>query len=814
VKAVVIGGTGRRVHVGMYEGGFLMKVPFRTVAEALAMPRSNTFWISRDQGSVDSGNRESFYRNNRSFENLTFDISNNKVLVHMSVNGTIKALAAYRASYPVDSILPGVWWFKDVTTCGPYSFTLTIDGERQDLTASRWPFVTSFLDNIFPCTDLKAPSLEATLLVYPPMSENGEVRLRGTFYGLHLKNTGTRPLTLEAALVEKPPEGESYIPTTSFIHQPDGNGPGGCAHLELRPGEDAWLPFYIDLYPGTEELNQLRERTSLQWLAETWLCFRNLLGRLTISRDLFLHEFLDRSVLQCHGSIGMTVDGKIAGSNWGTYPATHPVWMKDMFYSYLPFYVLDTEFLKTGILWFLKRSVRPGGRYFDGRISHSVVNALTPVVLGGLYFASTGDSRFFNENPDVKPMFTDILERVLQTRRSNTGLFPSDWISDVPAIGDYHTGSNVIAWYAFSAVSALMRDVYGEKDSARRYALIAKGIRENLEARNRKGGSFGDQYVEGTDEDGEVPLAVHDGEESDVTLMPVYGYTGFDSQAYGNFARFAFSEANVYYQPELRGIRCDDFMDFIRGFNREDVQHGKFSWEEYFRSHPSIGNLSAPCLVTNIASIRNDDELFAPDGPLALIKQHTDLDGSLWWWAYPGSHENPRYEQPVRFHKAGKSAWAAGSFTVLCISEILGIHYRGIDRRLSVRPLNALGSFRWEGLRYGTARFTLSYTQTKKGVSLCVRNLNRYAVSVSCALPIGGLDKPKSVRENGTVVTEKTTVGRLFHSSTVQYECEVSEHDEKLIQVTLQPAARRSKIDESRLSKSTIKKWGRNTSSE
>jgi hypothetical protein len=136
----------------------------------------------------------------------------------------------------------------------------------------------------------------------------------------------------------------------------------------------------------------------------------------------------------------MTTDGQIAGSNWGTYPATRPVWLKDMYYSYLPFFVLDPEFFKTGILWFLKRSIRPGGRYFDGDVSHSLVNALTPVVLAGLYFASTGDSPFFTENPDLKPVLTGILKKVLRTRHQETGLFPSDWISDVPAIGDYHTG--------------------------------------------------------------------------------------------------------------------------------------------------------------------------------------------------------------------------------------------------------------------------------------------------------------------------------------------------------------------------------------
>ena len=37
------------------------------------------------------------------------DISDNKVLVNVSVNGTIEYLSVFRGSYEVVSLLPGVW---------------------------------------------------------------------------------------------------------------------------------------------------------------------------------------------------------------------------------------------------------------------------------------------------------------------------------------------------------------------------------------------------------------------------------------------------------------------------------------------------------------------------------------------------------------------------------------------------------------------------------------------------------------------------------------------------------------------------------
>lgn len=757
-----------------------MEYSITTIEKALSLPRSTCFWVSQDKSGAHCGNQQSFYQFNHDFEHLTFDISNTKVLVNTAVSGSIKSLTAYEGSYPVDSVLPGVWWFKGITQCGRFHFNLSVNGERYNLDETSWARRTSYLDNIFPCTEITGPGIDVTLLVYPPVSQNGE-KLRGTFYCMYLKNSGSESLGLRAELVESPPERDSYIPTTSFLYQPDRDVAGGTADLMLGPGETGWLAFYIDLHHLPGELEQVAGTSSLRWLEHTWRYFRGMLGNLSISSDAFLHEFLERSVLQCLGSIGVIGGNEIAGANWGTYPATRPVWMKDMFYSFLPFYMLDTELLRSGILWFSKKSMRPGGRWFDGKITHSIVNALTPVVLSGLYFTSTGDKQFFTENPEIRDTISTILETLLAEKQSETWLFASDWISDVPALGTWHTGSNVIAWYSFKAAADILEHAYKEQDLARSYRQAARHIRAGIEEHCRKSGPFGEQYVEGADPDGSVPLSAHDGEESDVTLMPVYGYTEADSEPYRNFARFAFSDHNVYFEPGLRGIRCDDFMDYIQSYRRGKT----IDWERYFKAHHSIGNMSSPCLVTRMAAIDRGPELFAAGGPLHLIRQHTDLNGSLWWWSYPGSDGDPRYGHPVRFHKAGTSAWAAGCFVAFFVSEVLGIRYNGLERRLWCRPLEGLGNYRWENLRYGQARFTVQYTRSERAVSLEVSNHNTFGMAVTSELALGKDEQPKSIRLNGREVAEETTMGRRFSSAILVNRFEIESGETTTLEATL-----------------------------
>lgn len=47
---------------------------------------------------------------------------------------------------------------------------------------------------------------------------------------------------------------------------------------------------------------------------------------------------------------------------------------------------------------------------------------------------------------------------------------------------------------------------------------------------------------------------MHDGEESDTTLMPFYGYCDYFDESYRNFVNFTVTE-NPTYDAEIKGIR-------------------------------------------------------------------------------------------------------------------------------------------------------------------------------------------------------------------------------------------------------------------
>ena len=76
------------------------------------------FYIKVKDGRSETGNKESYYGKIPRDDRCTFDISNNKVLVHMGESGKIKAANFYRDCYPADDI-PGVWMHKDFSSrCG------------------------------------------------------------------------------------------------------------------------------------------------------------------------------------------------------------------------------------------------------------------------------------------------------------------------------------------------------------------------------------------------------------------------------------------------------------------------------------------------------------------------------------------------------------------------------------------------------------------------------------------------------------------------------------------------------------------------
>ena len=220
------------------------------VAEAIGRPWGKLFWIERRNGQYRMGDPGSRYAHNSDFEHLTFDISNNKVLANVGVQGELKSLTIYRDSYGVSGYpvsLPGVWMAKDNSTFGPYSYTLHLQGQAHDLARVDWDFRTGLLDNIFPVTELHDPRgrFLVRLLTYAPASADGSHRVRAAVYGLEIENRSPGRL-----------EGTIELPGTFANQRQD----------FLRHPIHMWEPFEFEFGRGDSgPFRRKRSRSTSPW---------------------------------------------------------------------------------------------------------------------------------------------------------------------------------------------------------------------------------------------------------------------------------------------------------------------------------------------------------------------------------------------------------------------------------------------------------------------------------------------------------------------------------------------------------------------
>ncbi|HYK88861.1 MAG TPA: hypothetical protein VE398_08830 [Acidobacteriota bacterium] len=715
------------------------------IRELLARPWGKMFWIERVNGGYRMGDSASKYSNNLSFEHLTFDISNNKVLANMGVQGTLKNLTIYRGSYGVigtPSSLAGVWMAKDNTSFGPYSFKLHIAEETYDLANVNWDFRTGLLDNIFPVTELRDPNgrFRVRIVMYAPVSSDGSQRVRGVVYGLELENTASRNLQ---GRIELPGtfanQRQDFTKHPIHMWEPfefefslgDTNSFQREIPFVLAPGKDTWVPLILSM-PGDPVPAEVNRKGTLAWLAESWAYYRRVLGRLETSGDAYIAEFFERQVMQALQSIAMSPGGELAGTNWGTYPTTREIWMKDAYYSCLPTVLLDPSLAPPIILWFSQYGVRPKGNMLPGGLNHSLSLSLASIVQGGMYYENTADKSFFTAHPELKRNWDDLMEQLIASRTDpNIWLFPSRFISDGALEGDYHTGSNVVAWRALKAYSRLLTDVYGDAARGRRYAETADKVRDALLAKTVIDGPFGKQFIESVDKSGKPPRMLSDGEESDTTLMPFYGFLPYDNDTYLHYMHFSMSPQNEAYQPKVRAI----------------------TWS----SSPAIPLAdrvpsTAPGYMKGIALGNDLESLFGEHGYYTEVRRVTDADGSVFWWPF-GWYSNPpqwNYDRPIRLSIPGKAGWFAGVHTAVFISRYLGLSYDAPKRTLTFAPSPLLGNrFRWSGFALGNNRFSVSYEREASTVRVSARSEGGRAFRLELTAPVEGIGEAAIVRVDG-----------------------------------------------------------------
>jgi len=724
------------------------------IAQALQQPWGRHFWIERHDGRYKMGDPTSDFQNCNDLTNLSFDIGNNVMLANVGVQGQLKAVTDYRRTYrTVTSSWPGVWTCKDTSTYGPYAFTLEMDGQTNHLDTVAWDFRSGLLDNLIPITEFTGPDNRFTvrLLTFAPVSADGAQRLRGVVYGLQLVNDSPSPLDATIVL-PKCSSGETPYHQWSQSDQYGAFdfGLGDAVYfsprvpVHLQQGESRWVPLVIcALGEGVQAA--VNQRGTAAWLADSQAYYRGLIGRLTTPDEPFVGELYERSVMQALQALAESGNGELAGANWGSVPPTRMIWSKDTYYAALPFMTRDPALAESIIQWFDTYGVRPEGVVLRGDeptfaqagqpvggVNHSLSLSIAAPLMAGILYDKTGDANVFRRHRDWKQHWEEIIDAVLSSRQNkDVWLFPTRFISDGPVTGDFHTGSNICVWRALTAMSRLLKEVWDDPVTSRRYADAAEKVKAAIMAKCVIEGAFGKQFIEAGWRDGRKAKMESDGEESDTTLMPYYGFLSQDDETYLNYMRFSMSTNNLKYTP---GLNC-------------------LSWEGVVPS-------TAPGYNKGLCAGTDHDSLFGARGAFTTLQRVTDADGSIWWWSY-GQDMNAHPKLVRAYSNIGKSGWAAGVVDLVIASRFLGVDYDAPRRDFRFHPTAAIVDFSWLNFPMGHDRFSVSCKQVHSGCLASFENHNDHLVKLEAALPAEGLRSPLQVTSNGRTLNG-VTVGEYL----------------------------------------------------
>jgi hypothetical protein len=722
------------------------RAPSLAISELLQQPQTKYFRVSRvAPGKWTAGHSESYYAAQISYQFPVFTVANGSVVAAVTPVGVLKEVCVFGETerklpsfkgFP--SKLPGGWVTWERKIAGPLDFKIESSGTTNQPSAN-WPCQTAYLLNALPVTTYDSEALRVSTVTCPPISRDGEQRPRALLWGICVQNisptaqTGAVLLSAAANLMVENAAGKSVA--------------GGRIEFALKPGETFWLSLAVAPTGNGAALREIRQRPAVEWLRDTCAYWQKVTGQFSMPNDPFTAELFQRLTILSLESAALDQKGGVAGTLYGTYPLDGLDNFRDSYYAILPAAQRDPALMRRIIPWFAEYSVRPVSDRYPRGVSHSLGNSLNGVVLAGRYYDATGDREYFSGNPELMKRLGAILEKVLVSRKADgPWLFPSSYISDGYSVGDYHTGSNVCAWYAFHSFARILKEAGGDATTAARYQDVANRIKADLDKHNIIAGPFGPQYIEGRDADGSVPAMIHDGEESDTALMPFYGYLAADAAAYQNYMRCAASPHNGSYQPETRGI----------------------VWENYgpgARVKPVGGHAADatfPGYVTALAGCTDAESLRGKDGYLTELRRLTDVNGSWWWWPYKKGWKRS-HVQRAPF----ECGWAEGTFGAVFPANFLGLDYDAPTHTLRFNPLTATGAFMWKNFPIGNDRFTVVCELPSRVV---VENHNSHGVRLEAMLIAGNVN---TVTLNGKPVANFERI-RYFGSDAVRVTSEIA----------------------------------------
>jgi hypothetical protein len=751
--------------------------PFPSLHDAIAAPTSRWFGITAEG---ESKHRESYYT--ASGENaglLSFDISNNQILCNLSRSGLMREACIATGLLPIDLPdsgrlpLPGVRVDKVLVRGGPWPFGIRLNGSGP-IDLDKLPNTSAeLLGNFFPLFTSHHQTLRVQLFAFAPVAQPKALPPRAIITVIQIQNEGQQ--MLNGALLAPP-----NVPLLrGSDKEPSDNASAAVVCLEgsqtlsrevnftLQASEHKTLAFGFLLGESTEELQQtervLRERPVLDWLNHTWQWHAARCGRLSIPDAPFFAEFQTRLEEVCRQAQLHMGQGNFGGSFFGSniLPETN-VWAKDCFYAVLPMSLFEPELCAKAIPFFFEwgtpsRAYRRGLSRFPGAepVTHSLGNSLAPLVLAGAYYQMTGDQVFFREHPEILASGRELLQKVLNSRRQQPFLFPSMYISDGDARGDFHTGTNVQAWYAFHSMARLARDVYHDEYAADQWSLTAAKIKQDILDYCIGIGPLGRQYWEGATYD-HTFIVGHCGESSDASLMPFYGFCEADDPALIAHSRLGLSAQNPYYAPAVDAIWWYD---------------GDATWQP----------ATFPGWTTGLAGVSNETELRQR---LEQIRRLADVDGSIWWWPYAYGAKDPRQVERM----PGKCGWGSAVYLCLFINNVLGLRVDMPDRRIAFRPFCPWNEFTWEQCRLGRGLFDVTYKREPGRISAKLTNHNAlpFQATFELTLPERATEPRCYLNGHGT---NNFKVGQHYNHLSVRVVTSVAPDQSQVFEVGYDGAA-------------------------
>lgn len=695
----------------------------KPIKRILSLQRSVNFGLTSTGKARSVGS--DYERSTKEASDLSFDVSNNQLAASLTPTGEIKRACICERVVPLaqEKLKGGVYSTKQLLYGAPWSLKATVD----TVDASGGELEISLVENCFPLFTQKLGEIRIHQLFFAPVDLRRTAQSpRALIVIVLVENAGNMPHAIDFQLqgaIDKPGDvlslaaagqasdvavedksraslvyarfgqsgyiGRPLLSTTSRIHV-EANSVAATGHA-LILGE------------SPAEARRIRESLSSRnvssWLEDTLEFRRQSYGQLSIPGETFLSESVIRFSELSRQSALRSSDGLVSGGFLGSDVDTNQVnWVRDSYYSMLAMSLVEPSLCRDSIPYLLQWGRPPvttgsGRARFPGAkpISQSLSNSVSGLAIAAMYYRSTGDRGFFAARPEILEVAKAIFNEVLASRRSSPMLFPSLYFSDGEARGDFHTGSNISAWVAFSGMARIADEVYHNETLAKEWSSVSSDIHQAIGSHCVESGPSGTHFVEGANVDGTY-VKGHDGEESETTLMPFYGFCEADDLRLINHAAAAMTAQNPLYSQDL---------DAIWWYNSD--------WS----------SATFPGWTTALAGAHDE---VATRERLQRIRSLTDLDGSLWWWPYSYGSKDP--DKPTRGGVARKCGWGAGVYLCLFVNNILGISVDAAARSIRFAPFVPWKEFAWHQAKIGWATFDLSYHRDEGEVTAVLTNKN------------------------------------------------------------------------------------------